>query len=55
MAGNSYGTLYKVTTFGESHGEALGGIIDGCPSGIQLDLEAIEVEMSRRKPGNQRS
>ena len=51
MAGNSYGTLYKVTTFGESHGEALGGIIDGCPSGIQLDLEAIEVEMSRRKPG----
>ena len=51
MAGNSYGTLYKVTTFGESHGEALGGIIDGCPSGIELDLDAIEVEMSRRKPG----
>ncbi len=51
MAGNSYGNLYKVTTFGESHGEALGGIIDGCPSGIELDLDAIEVEMSRRKPG----
>jgi chorismate synthase len=51
MAGNSYGTLYKVTTFGESHGEALGGIIDGCPSGITLDLESIEFEMSRRKPG----
>jgi chorismate synthase len=51
MAGNSYGTLYRVTTFGESHGEALGGIIDGCPSGIQLDLEAIQFEMSRRKPG----
>jgi chorismate synthase len=51
MAGNSYGTLYKITTFGESHGEALGGIIDGCPSGITLDLEAIETEMSRRKPG----
>lgn len=51
MAGNSYGTLYKITTFGESHGEALGGIIDGCPSGITLDLEAIEIEMSRRKPG----
>jgi chorismate synthase len=49
--GNSYGTLYKITTFGESHGEALGGIIDGCPSGITLDLEAIETEMSRRKPG----
>ncbi|PZX93186.1 chorismate synthase [Flavobacterium aquariorum] len=51
MAGNSYGTLYRITTFGESHGEALGGIIDGCPSGIQLDLEAIQFEMSRRKPG----
>jgi chorismate synthase len=51
MAGNSYGTLYRITTFGESHGEALGGIIDGCPSGIVLDLEAIELEMSRRKPG----
>ena len=51
MAGNSYGTLYKLTTFGESHGEALGGVIDGCPSGIVLDLEAIELEMSRRKPG----
>ncbi len=51
MAGNSYGTLYKVTTFGESHGEALGGIIDGCPSGIKLDFEAIELDMARRKPG----
>jgi chorismate synthase len=51
MAGNSYGTLFRITTFGESHGEALGGIIDGCPSGIELDLEAIQFEMSRRKPG----
>ena len=51
MAGNSYGTLYRITTFGESHGEALGGIIDGCPSGITLDFEAIQFEMSRRKPG----
>jgi chorismate synthase len=51
MAGNSYGTLFRITTFGESHGEALGGIIDGCPSGIALDFEAIEIEMSRRKPG----
>lgn len=51
MAGNSYGTLFRITTFGESHGEALGGIIDGCPSGIALDLEAIQIEMSRRKPG----
>lgn len=51
MAGNSYGTLFRITTFGESHGEALGGIIDGCPSGIALDFDAIELEMSRRKPG----
>ena len=51
MAGNSFGTLFKITTFGESHGAALGGIIDGCPSGILLDFEAIQYEMSRRKPG----
>ena len=50
MAGNSYGTLFKLSTFGESHGEALGGIIDGCPAGIVLDLENIQYEMSRRKP-----
>jgi len=51
MAGNSFGKIYNVTTFGESHGEALGGVIDGCPAGINLDLEAISFEMSRRKPG----
>lgn len=51
MAGNSYGTLFKITTFGESHGEALGGIIDGCPPGISLDFETIQNEMMRRKPG----
>ena len=51
MAGNSFGTLFKITTFGESHGAGLGGIIDGCPSGIALDLDAIQFEMSRRKPG----
>ncbi len=51
MAGNSFGTLYRITTFGESHGEALGGIIDGCPAGIALDFDAIQAEMSRRKPG----
>ncbi len=51
MAGNSYGSLYKITTFGESHGVALGGIIDGCPAGIQLDFDAIQHEMMRRKPG----
>ena len=51
MAGNSYGNLYRITTFGESHGEALGGIIDGCPAGIDLDFKAIQYEMSRRTPG----
>lgn len=51
MAGNSYGTLFKITTFGESHGEALGGIIEGCPPGLALDFDAIQVEMQRRKPG----
>ena len=51
MAGNTFGNLFKVTTFGESHGEALGGIIDGCPPGIELDFEAIQYEMQRRKPG----
>ena len=51
MAGNSFGTLFRVTTFGESHGEALGGIIDGCLPGIVLDLNAINSEMARRKPG----
>jgi chorismate synthase len=51
MAGNSYGTLFKLTTFGESHGEALGGIIDGCPPGITINFDAIQAEMERRKPG----
>lgn len=51
MAGNSYGTIFKLTTFGESHGEALGGIIDGCPPNISLDFTAIHNEMARRKPG----
>ncbi|MFT4770881.1 MAG: chorismate synthase [Cryomorphaceae bacterium] len=51
MAGNSLGTLFKLTTFGESHGEAIGGIIDGCPAGLQLDMDAIQKELDRRKPG----
>ncbi len=51
MAGNSFGNLFKLSTFGESHGEAIGGVIDGCPAGLQLDMEAIQDEMNRRKPG----
>ncbi len=51
MAGNIFGTIFRVTTFGESHGEAIGGIIDGCPSGIELNMEVIQNELNRRKPG----
>jgi chorismate synthase len=51
MAGNTFGNIFKITTFGESHGPSLGGIIDGCPSGIEIDLDLIEKEMQRRKPG----
>lgn len=51
MAGNSFGKLFKVTTFGESHGTAIGGIIDGCPAGLLLDFDAIQNELNRRKPG----
>jgi chorismate synthase len=51
MAGNSFGNLFKLTTFGESHGTAIGGIIDGCPAGLELELDAIQSELNRRKPG----
>lgn len=51
MAGNSFGKLFKLTTFGESHGEAIGGIIDGCPAGLQLDLERVQQDLDRRRPG----
>ncbi|WP_418509876.1 chorismate synthase [Corallibacter sp.] len=51
MAGNSFGKLFKLTTFGESHGAAIGGVIDGCPPGLELDFDAIQNELDRRKPG----
>ena len=51
MAGNSFGKIFNLTTFGESHGEAIGGVIDGCPSGLKLDFEKIQKELNRRKPG----
>ena len=51
MAGNTFGTLFRITTFGESHGPLIGVVIDGCYSGIQLDLEFIRTQLSRRKPG----
>lgn len=49
--GNSFGKLFKITTFGESHGLALGVIIEGCPAGLKIDEEKIRLEMQRRKPG----
>lgn len=51
MPGNTIGTLFRLTTFGESHGTALGGIIDGCPAGLELDLDFIQNELDRRRPG----
>lgn len=51
MAGNSFGQIFKITTFGESHGAAIGVIIDGCPSNIEVDLDFIQNELDKRKPG----
>src|SRR5690606_15728925 len=48
---NTMGEIFKLTTFGESHGKSIGGIIDGCPAGFELDLEKIQLELDRRKPG----
>ena len=48
---NTFGTIFRLTSFGESHGEAIGGVIDGCPAGILLDLDFIQHELDRRKPG----
>ena len=51
MAGNTIGTIFKLTTFGESHGIAIGGIIDGCPAGLEIDIAFMQSELQRRKPG----
>ena len=48
---NTFGTLFTLTTFGESHGEAIGGVVDGMPAGIDIDMEFIQSELSRRRPG----
>ncbi len=48
---NRFGSLYSLTSFGESHGPALGGVIDGCPAGIRVDMDAIATQMARRRPG----
>ncbi len=51
MPGSSFGTIFKLTTFGESHGKAIGGIIEGCPAGLEVNLGAIQQELDRRRPG----
>lgn len=54
MAGNSFGTIFKLTTFGESHGAAIGGVIDGCPAGLELDINQVQHLLDLRKPGQSR-
>ena len=51
MNGNSFGRLFRFTTFGESHGEAMGCTVSGCPAGVELDEETVQRELDRRKPG----
>lgn len=54
MSGNSFGKLFTVTTFGESHGIAIGGVVDGCPPGLTITEEDLQVDLDRRKPGTSR-
>ena len=48
---NTFGNIYTLTSFGESHGPAVGGVIDGCPAGVEIDMEFIQRELNRRRPG----
>ena len=54
MSGNTLGKLFTVTTFGESHGAALGAVVDGCPPGLPLTTGDLQVDLDRRKPGQSR-
>jgi chorismate synthase len=54
MSGNTFGVLYSVTSFGESHGPAYGGVVDGCPPGLELSAADLQKELDRRKPGSSR-
>lgn len=54
MAGNSFGSVFRVSTFGESHGPAIGGVVDGCPPGLELSIEDLQTDLDRRKPGTSR-
>ena len=48
---NTFGNIFRLTSFGESHGVAIGGVIDGCPAGVEVDMEFIQSELDRRRPG----
>ncbi|MBK6541917.1 MAG: chorismate synthase [Flavobacteriales bacterium] len=52
MAGNTIGELFRLTSFGESHGAAIGGVVDGCPAGLELDVAEVRTELDRRRPGS---
>lgn len=54
MSGNTIGTLFTLTSFGESHGPGIGGIVDGCPPGLEINAEDLQVDLDRRKPGSSR-
>ena len=54
MSGNTFGTLFTLTSFGESHGAAIGGVVDGCPPGLELSAEDLQIDLNRRKPGTSR-
>ena len=49
--GNNFGKIFRLTTFGESHGKAIGGIIDGCPANKEIDLSKVQLDLDKRRPG----
>ena len=51
MSGNTFGSLFCVTSFGESHGPAIGCVVDGCPPGLEISAADIQLQLDRRKPG----
>ncbi|MFN2267549.1 MAG: chorismate synthase, partial [Desulfonatronovibrio sp.] len=51
MSGDSFGRIFRLTTYGESHGPGLGGVVEGCPAGIELNEDIIQKELDKRKPG----
>ena len=55
MAANTFGLNFRLTTFGESHGPAVGCVVDGCPAGLDFDTDFIQMELDRRRPGQSRS